>query len=566
VLVGSQDLDLGALSFTTNFLDTQAGYLSYVGISFSSAPEASETIVVYVASRNGSTFDTELGRISTIAGTTKTVTFLFNESVPVNALDQIKVTCTNNSQSVGEVNDDPTVSVTVAMDTTARQGGIIQIYRDGQFVVAEGIHDYRMHFGDVIPDANQDFGPYYSDWTQMPTPSNPATGTRRLFVDSSTGQLSVRTSAGTTVSLEAAGSGYTTIYDETTQLTQRSNLKFTGSGVTCTDNGTDSTVCDVPSGSGYNTVYDESTQLTQRSKLKFTGGGVTCTDNGTDTTVCDVPSGSGSGDITTVGSCLTGDCAVEGGQDVFPMLYEGTANAFETTFTANDPTADRTITFPDATGEVSLLGQTIDLTSEVTGTLPVANGGTGRSSLTGDDYTLVADSATSLTPRQLPNCTDTGGQHLNYSQATNTFSCGTSSGSSGTTKLMFSGNTNGTAMSTSPAYHIVSGQSGPASTESKQARANAFVLSGTFKNMYCELGTAPGAGNTRSVTLTRLGPTATAVTCNIAGTATTCSDTTNTATITASASSPVYMEYRWATVAGTPANSTATCSIEFDPS
>jgi hypothetical protein len=565
VLVGSQDLDLGALSFTTNFLDTQAGYLSYVGVSFSAAPEASETIVVYVASRNGSTFDTELARISTIAGTTQTVTFLFNGSVPVNASDQIKVTCTNNSQSVGEVNDDPTVSVTVAVDTTARQGGTLQIYRDGKFVVAEGIHDYRMHFGDVIPDANQDFGPYYSDWTQIPTPSNPATGTRRLFVDSGTGRLSVRTSAGTTVDLEnTAGSGYTTIYDETTPLTQRTQLKFTGSGVTCTDNGTDTTVCNVPSGSGYDTVYDESTQLTQRSNLKFTGSGVTCTDNGTDTTVCNIPASNGSGDITGVGSCLTGDCAIEGGQDVFPMIYEGTANAFETTFTVNDPTTDRTITFPDATGEVSLLGQTIDLTSEVTGTLPVANGGTGLSSLTGDDYTLVANSATSLTPRLLPNCTDTGGQHLNYTQSTNTFSCGTSSGS--TTKLMFSGNTNGTAMSTSPAYHIVSGQSGPASTESKQARANAFVLSGTFKNMYCELGTAPGSGNTRRVTLSQPGPILTSITCDIVGTATSCADTTHTATITASASSPVYLEYRWSYVAGTPANSTATCSIEFDPS
>jgi hypothetical protein len=464
---------------------------------------------------------------------------------------------------VGEVNDDPTVSVTVAVDTTARQGGIIQIYRDGQFVVAEGIHDYRMHFGDVIPDANQDFGPYYSDWTQMPTPSNPANGTRRLFVDSSTGRLSVRTSAGTTVDLEnTAGTGYDTIYDETTQLTQRTQLKFTGSGVTCTDNGTDSTVCDVPSGSGYNTVYDESTQLTQRSNLKFTGSGVTCTDNGTDSTVCDVPASTGSGDITTVGSCLAGDCAVEGGQDVFPMIYEGTANAFETTFTVNDPTADRTITFPDATGEVSLLGQTIDLTSEVTGTLPVANGGTGLSSLTGDDYTLVADSATSFTPRQLPNCTDTGGQHLNYTQSTNSFSCGTTAAS----KMLFFGNTNNVAISTSPAYFPVSGPGSPASTESKQARANALTMNGTFKNMYCEVGTAPGAGNTRRISFVRLGPAFTPIACDIVGTATSCSDTTNTANLTASASSPLYIEYRSSNAVGTPANATATCSIEFDPS
>jgi hypothetical protein len=38
-------------------------------------------------------------------------------------------------------------------------------------------------------------------------PADPAAGTRRIFVDSGTGELSVRTSAGTTVSLEAQGSG-----------------------------------------------------------------------------------------------------------------------------------------------------------------------------------------------------------------------------------------------------------------------------------------------------------------------------------------------------------------------
>ena len=65
-----------------------------------------------------------------------------------------------------------------------------------------------------------------------------------------------------------------------------------------------------------------------------------------------------------------------------PFVLEGsTADANETTFAVADPTADNTVTFPDAAGEVSLLGQTIALGSEVTGTLPVANGGTGAASL-----------------------------------------------------------------------------------------------------------------------------------------------------------------------------------------
>lgn len=45
-------------------------------------------------------------------------------------------------------------------------------------------------------------------------------------------------------------------------------------------------------------------------------------------------------------------------------------------------TANRAVTFGDAAGEISVLGQTIDLTAEITGTLPVGNGGTGATTLT----------------------------------------------------------------------------------------------------------------------------------------------------------------------------------------
>ena len=45
---------------------------------------------------------------------------------------------------------------------------------------------------------------------------------------------------------------------------------------------------------------------------------------------------------------------------VSSILFEGaTANDFETTLAITDPTADRTITFPDATGTVALAGNVI---------------------------------------------------------------------------------------------------------------------------------------------------------------------------------------------------------------
>lgn len=63
----------------------------------------------------------------------------------------------------------------------------------------------------------------------------------------------------------------------------------------------------------------------------------------------------GSGDIEAVGSCASGSCATEGGSDIFPFIYEGTADTFETTFAVTDPTTtDKTITFPDLTGTVAL--------------------------------------------------------------------------------------------------------------------------------------------------------------------------------------------------------------------
>ena len=49
-----------------------------------------------------------------------------------------------------------------------------------------------------------------------------------------------------------------------------------------------------------------------------------------------------------------------------------------------------------------------------------------------DDKAFVADSSSAGTWRTVTDCTDTGGNHLNYTQSTNSFSCGTSSSTTAT--------------------------------------------------------------------------------------------------------------------------------------
>jgi hypothetical protein len=63
-------------------------------------------------------------------------------------------------------------------------------------------HGAAAHTGDVLPAANQALGAFYLDVDEIAAPSNPSSGTRRLFVNTATGKLSVRTSGGSSVSLE----------------------------------------------------------------------------------------------------------------------------------------------------------------------------------------------------------------------------------------------------------------------------------------------------------------------------------------------------------------------------
>lgn len=320
----SQSLASSALNVTTTFATTDAGFLSVVSLHFSAAPASAETIKIYRDSRAGTNFDSLVASYTTIAGTTTDVAFLVGNAIPIAETDQVRVTCTNASAA-------NTVYVSVVLDTAPRGSGSISVYDNGALKISALQHDYHWHFGDVLPDANQALGSYYFDLSALAAPASPASGTRRLYLDSGSGELSVRTSAGTTVSLEAAGTGHT-VEDEGTPLTTRTLLDFTGGGITCSDSGT-STQCDVPSGgAGAHEIDDEGSALAQEAVLNFTGTGVTCT-AGVGQTICNIPQ------VTAIHVVTATASFADAGQDSVSTAVTGETWVTTTSRIACVPTA-----------------------------------------------------------------------------------------------------------------------------------------------------------------------------------------------------------------------------------
>lgn len=73
----------------------------------------------------------------------------------------------------------------------------------------------------------------------------------------------------------------------------------------------------------------------------------------------------------------------------------------------------------------------LPLTTGVTGVLPFANGGTGLSAASDD--TVMVSSGSAWVAKAVPDCVDAGGNHLNYTASSNSFSCGSTGGSGGAT-------------------------------------------------------------------------------------------------------------------------------------
>ena len=102
-------------------------------------------------------------------------------------------------------------------------------------------------------------------------------------------------------------------------------------------------------------------------------------------------------DLTTIS---TDNHVFSGGS----IIFEGaTDDSFETTLAVTDPTADRTITLPNATGTVSLIDATETLTNK-TLTAPTITNGVFNTAVSGtavkDEDDMASDSATAVATQQ----------------------------------------------------------------------------------------------------------------------------------------------------------------------
>ena len=137
------------------------------------------------------------------------------------------------------------------------------------------------------------------------------------------------------------------------------------------------------------------------------------------------------------------------------IIFEGdTDDSFETTLAVTDPTADRTLTLPNATGTVSLITATETLTNKTltspTLTSPVFNTGVSGTAVLDEDD-MASNSATKVVTQQsfkkyvddtiaaqdLDIAPDSGtGQSIDLDSETLTFSGGSNIGSSATSNTV----------------------------------------------------------------------------------------------------------------------------------
>ena len=174
-----------------------------------------------------------------------------------------------------------------------------------------------------------------------------------------------------------------------------------------------------------------------------------------------------------------------------PLVFEGaTDNGFETTFAITDPTADRTVTFQDASGTVAYLsditgGGASEFSTVAVNTSVIFEGATADA----NETTLVAVDPTADRTVSLPNATDT----LVGKATTDTFTNKTitaSSNSVGLATLDIDGGTDIGAALADADLIIVDDGAGGTNRKAALSRVATYVQSGISGDITISSGTA----------------------------------------------------------------------------
>lgn len=218
-------------------------------------------------------------------------------------------------------------------------------------------------------------------------------------------------------------------------------------------------------------------------QAKFTNGSVT--DNGDGT--CSVALSAASGDVTSVGDCASGAC-FDGTQGTTISIGTGdVADAGAIRLQNNTNIAWEA----NPTGVDLTLG--VNTSNVLTSSAPIsATTGFQIGGVATDDSALIGN-GTNFVATAVTNCTDTSGNHLNYTAASNAFSCGTSvashthtftlAGDTGSDTVTVGGGTEtiagGTAMDTSESADTVT-----VSWDSTEVEATTWGAGGNASNAW----------------------------------------------------------------------------------
>jgi hypothetical protein len=251
-----------------------------------------------------------------------------------------------------------------------------------------------------------------------------------------TWNLSVEAWTGSTGVADAIASviGYETIQDEGTAQTMRRIVNFIGAGVTCVDNAANlRTNCTISGGggSGVDVQEDGGVAFTAATLNFLSGLDITENPAGTAEITLDYaedPVDLATGDVTGTLAAANGGTGQTAATADGSLIGDG--SAFAVRVIPDCDTTGAALNFDQTTDAwacaTQFAGTQIDLTTEVTGTLPAGNGGTGQTAATADAV-LVAN-GTAYVARVVADC-DAVGQAVNFDQTTDAWSCRTIVGS-----------------------------------------------------------------------------------------------------------------------------------------